>query len=119
MKRRAGRPPGRTRRPPAADCVHWNRPQRLLTSLLALAATAVLASWGLSFSWPHALPLPRDYGVRFERGTIQLRRQGWTRVAIDTAGRTTIVPAPPGSVAPGPERGGPNGAVLLFSPWRP
>src|SRR4051794_36978550 len=95
------------------------RPHQLLTSLLSLAAIATLVSWGLSFSSPHAVPLPGDYGVRFERGTIQVRRQAWTRLVTDAAGQPAVVPAPLGSVLPGPESGGPAGAMLLFSPWRP
>jgi hypothetical protein len=93
------------------------RPLLAFTIVLSLAAILMVASWGLSFSWPHAMPLPGDYGVRCERGTVQLRRQTQTRLVSDATGRPAIVPVRLLPAGPGPERGGPNGAVLLLSPW--
>ena len=94
--------------------------QPLLRSVPTLAALAAVASWALSFAHPHAFPLSGGYRARFERGTMQLRRQQRMRLVADAAGRLTVIPAPPpGPATPGPELGGPNGTMLLFSPWRP
>ena len=87
--------------------------RRTLASILALAAIGVVASWGLSFIYPHALPMPRGFCFRCERGTLQLRHQRQTELKFDADGNAKVVAV---SGAGGRD---PNSVHLQLSSWRP
>ncbi len=92
---------------------------RLVAWFLAAALLVAIASWGISFLYPHALRLPRGYGLRCENGTVQLRRETETDLQLDAAGIVRVVEVPIGTSSmvrfarPG------LGVRLALSPWRP
>jgi hypothetical protein len=60
---------------------------------LGVCLTAILASWAISFWIPHGFTLGshRKYGLRCDRGTIQLRIQTLSDLRFDAAGNSSIV----------------------------
>ena len=61
--------------------------------LLTLFAATIFASWAISFWIPQRLQFGshRTYGIRFDRGTIQLRFERLTDVRYDANGKATVV----------------------------